>query len=535
MPTVLQSYLCGAWQQGQGKATQLLNPSTEEVLAETSTEGLDFAAAVKFAREKGGPALRAMTFKGRAELLKTLAKTINDAREELIALGIANAGNTRGDAKFDIDGASGTLMFYADLGQKLGDVKALIDGEGTPLGRSARLFGQHVLVPREGVAVHINAFNFPAWGMAEKLAVALLAGMPVITKPATATALMAHRIMQLWVESKALPEGALSFVCGGVGDLLSHLRGQDVLAFTGSGHTAAQLRTMPNLAEHNVHVNVEADSLNAAILGPDVSPGSETWNVFLTDVAKEVTQKTGQKCTATRRVFVPHERLDEVREALVERMGEIRVGNPADDKVTMGPVSTAAQLRSVREGIAKLAEGRTVALGGADAVNGNGAPEGKGYFVKPTIIIDADPRPESPANQMEVFGPVVTVMAYRDLPSLLQLVAAGGGGLVSSVYSDERRFLTDAVLGIAPHHGRVTIANEKLAGQSLPPGMVLPGLLHGGPGRAGGGEELGGTRGMSLYLQRVAIQGYRALVEQMFGVAPAAGSASPAPSAEKKA
>jgi 3,4-dehydroadipyl-CoA semialdehyde dehydrogenase len=517
MPTVLKSYLCGAWQQGKGKAAQLINPSTEELLAEASTEGLDLGAAVAFAREKGGPALRAMTFARRAEILRTLGKIIGDAREELIAIGIANAGNTRGDAKFDIDGAAGTLLFYADLGQKLGDIRALVDGEGLPIGRSARLYGQHVRVPREGVAVHINAFNFPAWGMAEKLAVTFLAGMPVITKPATATAQMAHRIMELWVDSGAVPEGALSFVCGGAGDLLTHLRGQDVLAFTGSGHTAATLRQLPNFAEHNVHVNVEADSLNAAILGPDVAPGSDTWNTFLTEVVKEVVQKTGQKCTATRRVFVPRARLDEVREALVERLADVRVGNPADDKVTMGPLATAAQLRDVRAGIQKLADGRALALGGAEPMNGLGAPEGKGFFLRPTVIVDADPRPDSPANQMEVFGPVVTVMAWRDLPTLLGLVAAGGGGLVSSVYSDDRAFLTEAVLGIAPHHGRVTIANEKLAGQSIPPGTVLPGLLHGGPGRAGGGEELGGLRGMSLYLQRVAIQGHRALVEQMFG------------------
>ncbi len=522
MPKVLESYLCGAWQQGKGKAAALVNPSTEEVVAETSTEGLDFAAALRFAREKGGPALRGMTFADRAKLLRTLGKAVADAREELIAIGISNAGNTRGDAKFDIDGASGTLLFYADLGEKLGDVRALLDGEGAPLGRSARLFGQHVLVPREGVAVHINAFNFPAWGMAEKLAVALLAGMPVITKPATATAQMAHRIMELWVGTGALPEGALSFVCGGVGDLLSHLGGQDVLAFTGSGDTAATLRKLPNFAEHSVHVNIEADSLNAAVLGPDVAPGSETWNVFLNEVTKEITQKTGQKCTATRRIFVHDSRLAEVREALVDRLSGVRVGNPADDKVTMGPVSTASQLRDVRAGIAKLAEGRTVALGGADPVKGVGAPEGKGYFVQPTVIIDEDPRPDSPANRMEVFGPVVTVMPYKDTASLVQLVAAGGGGLVCAVYADDRAFLQQAVLGIAPHHGRVTIANEKLAGQSLPPGMVLPGLLHGGPGRAGGGEELGGTRGMSLYLQRVAIQGHRALIEQLFGPSAAA-------------
>ena len=518
MATVLKSYLCGKWQEGSGKKSTLMNPSTEEVIAECSTEGLDFKAAVQFAREKGGPALRAMSFAQRAEVLKTLAKAINDHREELIALSIVNAGNTRSDAKFDIDGASGTLLYYAELGAKLGEQKALVDGEGMPMGRSARLFGQHVYLPRTGVAVHINAFNFPAWGMGEKLAVTLLAGMPVITKPATATAHPAHRIMELWVETGVLPEGALQFVCGGVGDLLSHLGSQDVVAFTGSSDTATTIRKMDNLLQHSVHVNIEADSLNAAILGPDVSPGSETWNTFLSEVSKEITQKTGQKCTATRRIFVPADKVQDVREALVDRLSAMKVGNPADDKVTLGPVATANQLRDVRAGIEKLAQGGEIALGGATPVDGIGAPAGKGYFVPATLIIQKDPRPESLANHMEVFGPVATVMTYASTDALISLVAAGGGGLVSSVYSDDRAFVQAAVFGIAPHHGRVTIANEKLAGQSISPGTVMPGLLHGGPGRAGGGEELGGVRGMALYMQRTAIQGHRALVEQMFGI-----------------
>ncbi len=520
MPTTLKSYLSGAWVFGSGKAAVLQNPSTEEAVAEASTEGLDFKAAVAHARDVGGKSLRAMTFARRAEVLKALAKVIGDAREELIGLGIVNAGNTRSDAKFDIDGAAATLMFYAELGSKLGDVNVLADGEGIPIGRSARLYGQHVLVPRHGVAVHINAFNFPAWGMAEKLAVAFLAGVPVITKPATATALMAHRIMELWVQSGALPAGALSFVAGSVGDLLSHLSGQDVLAFTGSGHTATTLRRLENLARENVHVNVEADSLNAAILGPDAGTGSETLNLFLTEVGKELTQKTGQKCTAVRRIFVPADRLDEVRDLLVERLTDVKVGNPAEEKVTMGPVATAQQLADVRAGIEALAKGAEIATGGSKGVDGIGAPPGKGYFVAPTLIVHRAPKPTDAVNAMEVFGPVATLMPYRDVPSLLALVAAGGGGLVSSIYSDDKDFVRDAALGIAPFHGRVTIGNEKLAGQSVAPGTVMPQLLHGGPGRAGGGEELGGMRGLSLYLQRTALQGHRALIEQMIGSKP---------------
>jgi len=520
MTTVLESFLGGEWVKGQGAGAALVNPATEVVVATASTQGLDFAKAVKFAREVGGPALRALTFGQRSEILKALAKVLNDAREELIGLGQVNAGNTRSDAKFDIDGAAATLNFYAELGAKLGDAKVLADGEGLPLGRSARLFGQHVLVPRHGVAVHVNAFNFPAWGMGEKLAVALLAGMPVISKPATSTALMAHRIAQLWVASGVLPKGAFSFVCGSPGDLLTHLGGQDVLAFTGSSDTAYGLRRTENLARESVHVNVEADSLNSAILGPDVAEGAETLNLFLTDVAKEITQKSGQKCTAVRRIYVPKDKLSAVKDLLVERLADVRVGDPADEKTTMGPLATAQQLKDIRAGIERLAKHCAVACGGAAPVDGLA----KGYFVKPTLLVHEKPVADAkdPVNAHEVFGPVATLMPYGSTAELLALVAAGGGGLVTSVYSDDKAFSAEALLGLAPFHGRITLSSEKVSGQTIPPGTVMPGLLHGGPGRAGGGEELGGLRGLSLYLQRTALQGPRPTVEAIAGVKPAA-------------
>jgi len=517
MATVLKSFLSGEWRAGSGKRAELVNPSTEEVLAEASTEGLDFRGALSFAREKGGRALRAMSFAQRGELLKKLAKVVADAREELIALGLANAGNTRSDAKFDIDGASATLMYYAELGSTLGEARFLADGEGIPIGRSARLFGQHLLVPREGVAVQINAFNFPAWGMGEKLAAALLAGMPVISKPATSTAMMAHRIAELWAQSGALPEGAFSFVCGSIGDLLSHLGPQDVVAFTGSGQTAAQLRRLDNLARQNIHLNVEADSLNSMVLGRDVELGTEAMNLFFSDVVKEMTQKAGQKCTAVRRIYVPRDRMDQVREELVQRLSEVRVGNPADERAQMGPVATAQQLRDVRAGIDQLARSSEVATGGSKPIDAAGVPPGKGYFVAPTMLLLSNPSIEADVNGLEVFGPVATLMPFAQTAALVNLIVAGGGGLVSSIYSDERRFIEEVVAGIAPHHGRLTIAGEKVAGQSVPPGTVLPQLLHGGPGRAGGGEELGGMRGLALYQQRVALQGHRPLVEHLAG------------------
>ena len=335
----LESYLSGEWIAGSGKMNTLVNPATEEPLAQTTTEALDFKQAVEFSRREGGRALRALTFAERGELLRAMSRAIHKERDALIEVAIKNAGNTRGDAKFDIDGASGTLAAYADLGKELGDARFLTDGDGVQLGRSPRFFGQHVSVPRMGVAVHINAFNFPAWGLAEKAACALLAGVPVISKPATSTALLAFRIMKIFTEEKILPRGALSFVCGSPGDLLSYLDGEDMVAFTGSSDTGAAIRLMPTIARRSVRVNVEADSLNAAVLGPDAAPGSDTYNLFLRDVVRDITQKTGQKCTAIRRIFVPSAVRDLVRDEIVSRLSDVKIGDPALDSVNMGPLS----------------------------------------------------------------------------------------------------------------------------------------------------------------------------------------------------
>lgn len=514
--SILESYLCGRWVSGAGRAATLVNPSTEEPLAEASTEGLDLGAALRYARETGGPGLRAMSFGARGAMLKSLASALHAKRDELLDLAMKNGGNTRGDAKFDVDGAAGTLGAYAELGASLGDARVLLDGDAIHIGRSSRLSGQHVLTPRRGVAVHVNAFNFPAWGMAEKAAVALLSGMPVITKPATATALVAHRMMQVFVESGALADGALQLVTGGAGDLIDRLGSQDVLAFTGGGSTGVMLRGKSNLLGSSAHVNVEADSLNAAVLGADVERGSETWELFIADVARDVTQKTGQKCTAIRRVFVPSSQVDAVQEDLSDRLSGVRTGNVATDGVTMGPVSTASQLRDVRAGIERLvASGARVVLGGSGAVQGVGAPDGKGYFVAPTLLRLDDAGAGDAVHEHEVFGPVATLIGYEHAAQVAGLVHRGGGSLVSSVYSDDRAIASELVLEIAASNGRVCVANAKVAGAWLGPGAVLPQLLHGGPGRAGGGEELGGLRGMGLYLQRTALQGYGPLLEHI--------------------
>jgi oxepin-CoA hydrolase/3-oxo-5,6-dehydrosuberyl-CoA semialdehyde dehydrogenase len=515
----LTSYVGGRWVSGEGRAAApLVNPATEDVLATASSAGVDMGAALAFARDTGGPALRALTFRERGELLRAMSRALHARRDELLAIAIVNGGNTRSDAKFDVDGAIGTLAAYADIAQEMGDTRVLLDGEGTQLGRSARLFGQHVLLPREGVAVHINAFNFPAWGLGEKAACALLAGMPVVTKPATSTALLAHRIVQIVVEEKLLPEGALSLVCGSAGDLLERLGGQDVLAFTGSSGTAATLRAGKAFTAASAHVNVEADSLNAAVLGPDVDDASELGALFVGDVVRDMTQKTGQKCTAIRRVYVPAAKVDAVIERLRERLLAVRVGDPANEQVTMGPVSTSTQLRDVRDGIERLARAARVVCGGAQRPEGAGVA-GKGYFVAPTLLHAPEPRSDDAVHQHEVFGPVATVMPYDgSAAAAAERVSWGGGGLVCSAYTDDRDFARAFALAVGPFHGRLTVGSSKSASQSIAPGTALPQLLHGGPGRAGGGEELGGRRGLSLYMQRVALQGDRALVEAIAGL-----------------
>jgi 3,4-dehydroadipyl-CoA semialdehyde dehydrogenase len=514
----LRSYVGGRWVEGEGPLDTLVNPATEEALARAGGSGVDRAAALDHARRRGGPALRALSFAQRGALLKAMSEVLAAEREALLDIAVANGGNTRSDAKFDVDGALFTLTAYAELGNALGDARLLVDGEGVSLGRSPRFHGQHVQVPRHGVAVHVNAFNFPAWGFAEKAAVALLAGMPVLSKPGTSSAMLAHRIMEILVAKAVLPDGALSLLVGGAGDLLEHLGPQDVVAFTGSGETGARIRALPAVIRHSVRVNVEADSLNAAVLGPDVEPGSETWELYLKDVLRDMTQKAGQKCTAIRRVLVPAERADQVRDELVERLKAVVVGNPAHDGVRMGPLATAEQRRDVRDGVEQLARDGRLVFGSAE-VSAVGAPPGKGFFVSP-VLLEVEPGAEAPSvHSREVFGPVASVVPYSGTPAeASELVARGGGGLVSSVYSEDAAFVSELTLGLAPYHGRLFLGSARIAEQSPGPGTVLPLLVHGGPGRAGGGEELGGLRGLAFYMQRVALEGSRPLIERIAGI-----------------
>jgi oxepin-CoA hydrolase/3-oxo-5,6-dehydrosuberyl-CoA semialdehyde dehydrogenase len=514
---VLENYVQGRWQPGTGTLATLVNPTTGEALAQAGTGGVDMRAALVYARGVGGRALRRLSFGQRGAFLLAASKAIHAQRDALIESAIANGGNTRKDAKFDIDGATGTLAAYAEWGAKLGDTQVMLDGEGLQLGRSARLWGQHVLLPRRGAAVLVNAFNFPAWGLAEKAACAWLAGMPVVVKPATATALVAERVTRLLVDAKVLPEGALSLLCGSAGDLLDHLESQDVLAFTGSADTGYLLRSKERLLRRSVRVNVEADSLNAALLGPDVGPGSEAWNLFLRDVVTDMTQKTGQKCTAIRRILVPTERMAEVEAELKERLAQTVLGNPADEKVTMGPLATAQQLADARKGVAHLqTECDTVFGAGKEPVPVGAAP-GKGFFFGPVLLRAREPASARAVHEHEVFGPVSTLLAYDGTPAgAAALVVKGEGSLVASVFSDDREFVREVVLEVGPWHGRLYLGSSAMAPYSPGPGTALPQLLHGGPGRAGGGEELGAFRGMALYQQRTALEGDRAVLDRMF-------------------
>jgi 3,4-dehydroadipyl-CoA semialdehyde dehydrogenase len=514
---LLASYLSGAWSTGSGARATLVNPSTEAVLAEVHTGGHDLAAAFGHARTAGTGELGQLTFAQRGALLAGLARAIHGAREELIALAIANGGNTRGDAKFDIDGGAATLSHYAELAARLGGARLLGDGEPIQVGRTARMGGQHVWATRRGVAVHINAFNFPGWGLCEKLACALAAGMPVIAKPATATALVAHRMVELF--APLLPPGALQLLVGPAGALLDQLGPADVVAFTGGSATARTLRTHPAIVAHGVRLNLEADSLNAAVLAPDVSLTSEAGGLFVADVVRDMTQKTGQKCTAIRRVLVPADQLAEVADALRDRLARITVGDPAHDGVTMGPLATAQQRDDIRAGIARLAAATDAVHGGTGEVAAPlGAPAGKGYFVGPVVRSTPSPMTCAPLHDHEVFGPVTTLGSYDGEPGLAAaFVARGEGCLVSSAYSDDRDWVARFVGAAAPWAGRLYLGSSKMAAQSPGPGTALPALLHGGPGRAGGGEELGGERGLHLYMQRCALEGDASVLKSLLG------------------
>lgn len=513
-PEKLESYLGGQWSRGDGVETELVDPVDGTVLATASARGLDLAAALRHAREKVGPALRALSFAERAKLIGAVVDVLvaNRARYEEIA--IANSGNTKVDAAIDIDGGIGTLKYYARLGAPLGDARLLADDKPTRLSKAENYQALHVLVPRHGVAVHINAFNFPSWGLWEKAAVSILAGVPFLAKPASATALLSHAMVRDVVAANVLLEGAISLLCGGAGDLLDHVTGDDVIAFTGSSATAGQIRRHANVIARGTKVNVEADSVNAALLAPDAAPGTPAFDAFIKEVTREMTVKAGQKCTAIRRAFVPADRADAVTEALVARLAKVVVGDPRAEATRMGPVVTRAQQAAALEGIGRLARETTFVCGGSDAPKLDGIDAIKSSFVAPTLM-RAKSSSADVIHDTEVFGPAATVIPYKDEQEAFALVARGGGSLVASVYGDDRAFLARAVGALGASHGRLLVVEPSIADAHTGHGIVMPQCLHGGPGRAGNGEELGGLNGIRLYHQRVAVQGSTELLSEL--------------------
>ncbi len=518
--TQLGSFLLGNWTPGTGEEIPLVNPATEHTVA-TLKRAADLGKAVAYGREVGGETMRAMSHVERGKLLSAWSKAIYDRREDLIALAIENGGNTRGDAKFDIDGALGVLAAYAEIGKDREGHAWMMDGDAAALIPGGKIRAQHILLPRHGLAVHINAFNFPAWGMIGKAAVSLLAGMPTLSKPATSTSVLAHKIVQILDEAELIPPGAFQLLMGPAGDLLDHLGAQDVIAFTGSATTGARIRSHENVLRRGVRVNVEADSLNAVVLGEDVEPGSELFDLVVRDCVIEISQKAGQKCTATRRIIVPSSRIEALREVLLERLQNIAdvTGDPADKAHRMGPLSTKQQLEDGRAGVSQLSKSAKILRGDPDRQDFGGVEPGQGYFMEP-ILLEATAEAALDANsafhQAEVFGPVATLLPYDgSAEQASQIVAHAEGSLVSTLYSDDRKFLSKAVVGLSPHLGRLVIAGEKIAGASIAPGCVFPAANHGGPGRAGCGEELGGRHGMTLYLQRTAIQGASSQISRL--------------------
>lgn len=500
---VLESMIAGRRMAGTGKGSVLTNPATGESLAWCSSEGVDIGAALEYSRRVGGPALRALSFEARAQLLGKVAEVLAASRDRWLELARINAGNTKNDASIDVDGAIGTIRYYAKTAAQLGGATLLADGSPQRVGRDPKFQAWHLGVPITGVAVHINAFNFPAWGLWEKAAVSLLSGVPVFAKPATSTAWLAQEMVRMVVESGVLPEGCLSLLCGPPNDLLEHLRFGDAIAFTGSASTANQIRRHACILERGVRLNVEADSLNAALLGPDAEPGSPSFGFFVREVAKEMTVKAGQKCTAIRRILVPAARENAVLDALAEELSKVVVGNPANSSVSMGPLVNTAQCLTVKQGIRALSEAATVCLQVATDVVVDGDSE-KGAFVGPALFRASGSTPL--VHSLEVFGPVATVVPYGDSGEAYSLARRGSGSLAASVFSSDQQFLSDAAMALGPSHGRLLLVDPSIGDSHMGHGIVMPSCTHGGPGRAGGGEELGGFRGLWFYHQKVAVQ-----------------------------
>ncbi len=503
----LQSYIGGQWVEGNDAGKTVYNAVNGEPICAVTTSGIDFADAVSHARNVGGPALRAMTFHERAAALKAMAKDLMARKEEFYEVS-AKTGASRSDGWVDIEGGIGTVFTYASLvTREFPNDVVMVEGNMERLSAKGSFAGRHILTPKPGVAVHINAFNFPCWGMLEKIAPSLAAGMPVIVKPATPTAYLTEVMVRAIVEGGHLPEGAIQVICGSVGDLLGQLDEQDVVTFTGSASTGQKLKTHPNIVANSIPFTMEADSLNCCILGATVQPGDEEFELFVKEVAREMTVKAGQKCTAIRRVIVPADRIDAVSQALQARLDKAVLGDPADDSVRMGPLVGPDQATDVRAAVNKLAEECEIVYGGGEEFAVTGADNSSGAFFPATVLQCSDPFAKRLVHEVEAFGPVTTLMPYDSVDDAIAIAALGKGSLAGSLFTYDDDEARKIILGAASWHGRMLVINRDCAGESTGHGSPLAALVHGGPGRAGGGEELGGARAIKHYMQRTALQG----------------------------
>jgi oxepin-CoA hydrolase/3-oxo-5,6-dehydrosuberyl-CoA semialdehyde dehydrogenase len=514
----LASYSRGDWVEGKGKAVPLLHAVTGEPVAAVSSEGLDFRGMLEFGRRIGGPALRRMTFHARARMLKAMAQFLMERKDRFYEVSSAT-GATRNDSWVDIEGGIGTFFAYASRGRReFPDETFYLDGEVEPLSKGGTFVGRHICVPLEGVAVHINAFNFPIWGMLEKLAPTFLGGMPAIVKPASATSYLTEAMVREMIASDILPAGALQLIVGGVGDLLDHVTAQDVVTFTGSAATGRRLKANPRLIAESVRFNMEADSLNFSMLGPDAAPGTEEFDLFVKEVAREMTTKAGQKCTAIRRTLVPASMVDDVIKALSKRLDSTTLGDPAVDGVRWGPLASRGQVDEVKKSLAGLKAASEVVYGNPDRFSVTGADAAKGAFFPAVLLHCARPLERTEPHDIEAFGPVNTVMGYHSVEEAIELAKRGRGSLVGSVFTADDAVARQMVLGTAAWHGRLMLMNRHASKESTGHGSPLPSLVHGGPGRAGGGEEMGGTRGVLHYMQRCALQGHPTTITHVTGV-----------------
>ena len=512
----LKNYALGQWTAGVDDGQTLYNAINGDAIATASSKGLDFAEMMNYARKTGGPALRKMTFQERGRMLKALALHLQEKKEYFYQLSWAT-GATRSDSWVDIEGGIGNLFSYASLRRQFPDETFCYDGDVAKLSKGGTFIGHHICVPKEGVAIHINAFNFPVWGMLEKIAVNFLAGVPAIVKPATVTSFLTEAVVKDIVASKIIPEGALQLICGSANGILDHVISQDVVTFTGSASTGKKLKSHPRLIEEAVPFNMEADSLNCCVLGIDVKPGSAEFDIFIKEVQREMTTKAGQKCTAVRRIIVPANLVEDVQISLGKRLASTIIGDPNVEGVRMGSLAGAAQLKEVTEKVIELAKTQEIVFGDLKNFEVKGADKNKGAFISPILFLNNAPFKNQDCHNIEAFGPVSTIMPYNNIEEAIELAKMGKGSLVCSIITADDKIARDFVIGAACMHGRILVLNADCAKESTGHGSPMPLLTHGGPGRAGGGEEMGGKRGVFHYLQRTAIQGSPTTLSNIMG------------------